>query len=648
MVIFDWYKESRQQFVASGTIRMLAYCFSFILSLLLSLVLTPPVRGLVKRLGLMDVPGGRRIHEQPTPRAGGIAVFVAFHVTLILVKVLFGDVIRLSYGETKLWSFMIASSLLLGVGIWDDARDIKPLVKLAGQIGAALILYFGGFRVGGGLAIVLPQAVDLVVTLFWIVGAINAFNLIDGMDGLAAGLAAIAALGLAGALFLRNLSTDALPFLALAGASLGFLRYNFNPASIFLGDCGSMFLGLAVGALPLVSGQKSELLASLGVPLIAMGIPIFDTMLAIWRRSMRALFPEVMEVGAKRIRGFMDGDKEHIHHRVLARFVSQRRAAGVLYIFSILLVAIGLYLVVAAERRLGVFLVAFIVAVFLIVKHMVRVELWDTGRILLARTPRSVSVRIAVPFYITVDVVVMLLALALSHLITGIPCMMRNLVLELPFVVSVIFIVLALTGNYNRIWSRALLRDYLWFIVSFVMGLAAFVVGVEFFVKSCQVHTNLVLTFILLSLPLMILARIIRDVLREAVSLIETSLMANRPDSVRVLVCGGGERLRAYLREHRFNIGKRESLYIVGALDDDPNLWGRKVFGIKVVGALKDMATKVEELNISEVLITAKMTEERRQELSRQAQSLPVKIKEWSLEVKPVEITERGRDEREV
>jgi UDP-GlcNAc:undecaprenyl-phosphate/decaprenyl-phosphate GlcNAc-1-phosphate transferase len=636
MFIFDWYQEGSKQLTTAGSSRGLTYLFAFFASLVLSLTLTPPVRALARKLGMVDQPDTRRIHTQPTPRAGGVAIFIAFHATILLCMLIFPGVFRPVYGIDKLTAFFWASLLLLGVGLLDDALSLKPYVKLVGQIAAATLLYQAGFQVGGGLSITLSDPVNFVVTVFWIVGAVNAFNLIDGMDGLASGLAMIASLGLAGALFLRNLSVDAVPFLALAGATLGFLRYNFNPATVFLGDSGSMFLGLAVGALPLISGQKSELLASLGVPLIAMGIPIFDTALAIWRRSLRALFPAITAAGTHRLRGVMQADKEHIHHRVLAHTMSQRRAAILLYGLNALLVAVGLFAMLAEERRNGVFLMAFIVGVFLIVKHLTRVELWDTGRILLAKSPRSISSRITVPLYILADVLIMVGSFVVSHWIAGEHVGAHMLAVDMPGLIGVIFVLLAATGTYRRVWSRALLRDFMTFAVSFVSGLALVFALSIFWEAYDRIRLSVSLLFLIMSLPAMILIRLYRELLRETVSSIERVVSAAQPMATRALVCGGGERLRMFLRDKRTRLIENQNLVIVGVLDDDPNLLGRQVYGIRVLGQIDDLVSRVRTHRISRIIITMQIDDIRRGQIAALAREAGVPVYEWSLDMREV------------
>ncbi len=636
MVIFDWCREGSQRLAVAGSSKLLVYFYAFFASMAIGLLLTPPVRALARRLGIVDQPDARRIHLHPTPRAGGVAVFIAFHVTLFLCVQFFPNVYRPGYGLDKLIAFFWASLLLLAVGLLDDAFSLKPYAKLVGQIVVAAILFRAGFRVGGGFTVALSDTVDFVVTVFWIVGAVNAFNLIDGMDGLASGLAMIASFGLAGSLFLRNLSVDAVPFLILAGAAMGFLRYNFNPASVFLGDSGSMFLGLAVGALPLVSGQKSELLASLGVPLIAMGIPIFDTAVAIWRRAVRSAFPEITAAGSKRLRGFMQADKDHVHHRVLALTMSQRKAAVLLYGLNVVLVAVGLFAILADERRFGVFLVAFIVGVFLIVKHLTRVELWDTGRLLLAHTHRSISARISMPLYMVADVLVVCSAWAMSHFVLRIPFGTLEMAVELPIIVATIFVLLAVTGTYRRVWSRALLRDFLAFVLTFFAGLAfAFALSI-FFGLHEHIRSSLTLLFIMLSLPAMLGIRLSREILREAVSVIERAVLSGRPDAKRVLVCGGGERLRAFLRESRTRLGHSDNVFVVGVLDDDPNLLNRQVHGVRVLGVIRDLNEYVRKCNVSEVIITMRIGDDRRRQIVEMAREAGVPVSEWMMDVRPV------------
>jgi hypothetical protein len=205
---------------------------------------------------------------------------------------------------------------------------------------------------------------------------------------------------------------DAVVMLGFAGACMGFLRYNFRPASIFLGDTGSMFLGFALASIAIATGSKGTMLASLGVPLLAVGIPVFDTMLAVWRRSIRALAPAAVFGG---VRGLMRPDAEHLHHRLKRRGLNQYQVAVLLYIINAALVLVGLVSMIFRDHALGIFLLAFVVGAYVVVRHLAEVELWDTGRVLirgLARPERKVA---AFFFYPIADVITLLFALGLSH-----------------------------------------------------------------------------------------------------------------------------------------------------------------------------------------------------------------------------------------
>ncbi|MCB0333018.1 MAG: undecaprenyl/decaprenyl-phosphate alpha-N-acetylglucosaminyl 1-phosphate transferase, partial [Bdellovibrionales bacterium] len=274
------------------------YILIFLSCYLLSWGLTPIIRKWAIAFGAVDVPGERRMHAQPTPRCGGVAIFLAVHCCALFVFVPqnpFGWDGQANLLDYHWWLlFLGSSSLLLLIGLYDDLRGLRAGWKLFGQIVTAAIMYFGGVRFGGVFGVPLSPVLDVLATILWHVAIINAFNLIDGHDGVATGLGAIAALGIGGTFVYRNLPLEALLLCGFIGACLGFLRYNYPPASIFLGDSGSMFLGFFLASITLSTSSKGTGLAALWVPLFALGIPIFDTALAIVRRSGRTLL-EAME-----------------------------------------------------------------------------------------------------------------------------------------------------------------------------------------------------------------------------------------------------------------------------------------------------------------------------------------------------------------
>jgi len=295
-------------------------------ALLLALVLTPLVRAIAIRAGAFDHPGPRRVHERPVPTMGGLAIAAATLATAWAAYLLPGPVVRL--GERPLVGLTVASLPLLVLGVVDDLRRLPALAKLAVQILAALILVQFGYGVPElstpfGAAFHLGL-LNVPLTVAWVVLVTNAINLIDGLDGLAAGAVCIASLSL---WWVGRSHLDLyVMFLAalLAGSTLGFLRYNFPPARIFMGDTGSQFLGLSLAALSLIENRKGTVTITLLFPFVAMGVPIFDSALAFVRRlvSRQPVF---------------HGDSEHIHHRMLRLGLSPRSAVLVLWYLCVFL-----------------------------------------------------------------------------------------------------------------------------------------------------------------------------------------------------------------------------------------------------------------------------------------------------------------------
>jgi UDP-N-acetylmuramyl pentapeptide phosphotransferase/UDP-N-acetylglucosamine-1-phosphate transferase len=261
--------------------------------------------------------------------------------------------------------FLLASGALLVVGVADDGRGLKPWVKLAGQSTAAFIVLGAGWSFQMLLGHELPMWLDVVLTVGWILFFINAFNLIDGLDGLSTGLGIIAAIGMAGALLVRKLPGDALVLAAFVGACAAFLRFNFHPASVFLGDSGSMFIGFFLASVALGTGSKGTVLVSVGGPLLAAGVPVFDVMLTLWRRSLA----QGEGILASSHGSFLCADMDHIHHRLLTKGIGQRRVAVCLYAANVLLIAMGLLSLFYATLAVSIFLLAFVAGGYVLVKR---------------------------------------------------------------------------------------------------------------------------------------------------------------------------------------------------------------------------------------------------------------------------------------
>jgi len=304
---------------------MWIYLTIFFLALIITILLTPMVEKFALKIGAVDIPDKRKIHVRHIPCLGGISLFAGVFTALGLVLV-FSD---LALNLEALLGIFIGSILILGVGIYDDLRGLSPRVKFSWQVLAALIVYFFGVEIGfvsNPFNGIYPLGiwVSLPLTLLWIVGVTNAINLIDGLDGLAAGVTAISA----GTMFFVALSSGqygaALLILALAGAALGFLKYNFYPARMFLGDSGSLLLGFILATTAITGVFKTTLVVALIIPVLILGVPIFDTMFAIGRRLSSGKHP-------------FEADDKHIHHMLLRAGFSQREAVLSIYVACFLL-----------------------------------------------------------------------------------------------------------------------------------------------------------------------------------------------------------------------------------------------------------------------------------------------------------------------
>ncbi len=305
------------------------YLFVIAVGAFVTLLLTPLVRALSVRLGLVDEPGGRKVHTAAISRLGGVAIFIGFAAAIAteaLGEHYLGWGGTLADGGRQMLGVLAGLALIFVVGVIDDIVTLNPGAKLLGQLAAAGIAISAGVRIdfvgnpfGGGL--IALGLLGIPVTLVYIVGFTNIINLIDGLDGLAAGVTSIAATSFLLLAAATNRLDAAALAAALIGACLGFLRYNFNPASIFMGDSGAMFLGFALAGISLLGVMKSAAAITLMVPLLIVGVPIFDTASAIVRRLRHK-------------RPIQEADKGHIHHRLLHRGFDQRQTVLIIYVWS--------------------------------------------------------------------------------------------------------------------------------------------------------------------------------------------------------------------------------------------------------------------------------------------------------------------------
>lgn len=343
---------------------MTTFFVLFLIAVFASLIITPLIRRLCERYKLLDVPlDSRRMHTRAIPRLGGVGIYLAVVIALSMLPLVDNLLTQnLRPHRAEFFTIFIPATLVLCLGIYDDLRGANATVKFAGLALIAGLFFWMGGRIDGIAipfvgSVHLPLGLSLIVTILWLVGIANAFNLIDGMDGLASGAALFSSL----VILIFSFSSES-PFmvviaLVLCGALCGFLRYNFNPASIFLGDSGALFVGFTLAALSVLGTNKATTAVAVITPILAFGLPVVDTSVTVVRRLISG-------------RPVFQGDNEHIHHMLLARGWSQRHVALVLYGVC---AVFGLLATVSTQTSspvLGFILFVIVVTVIFAVGHL--------------------------------------------------------------------------------------------------------------------------------------------------------------------------------------------------------------------------------------------------------------------------------------
>lgn len=347
----------------------------FFLSLVFSFVLTRYVRDFATCRGWVAAPSNERhLHSTPLPRLGGVAIFLSFSLSMITAGLCAFFIPRLhaNFSLRTLLTILGTASLVFLLGVYDDLRGAGPYLKFAVQAIAATMLFASGLRILNIPVLFgshrLPWFVGLPITILWVLAITNAFNLIDGLDGLAAGSALFSTLVAFAVALLNGYPLVTLMTIALAGAILGFLRYNFNPATIFLGDSGSLFIGFLLSALALSGAQKAPTIVAVAIPVVSFGLPILETSLSILRRFISG-------------RPVFTADREHIHHKLLQRGLSHRQVVIVLYAVSALFALLSLFLLWPTGSSLGLVLAVVGIGIWIGVQHLGYLELGELGRV---------------------------------------------------------------------------------------------------------------------------------------------------------------------------------------------------------------------------------------------------------------------------
>ena len=338
-----------------------------------SFVLTRTVRDIAVSRNWVSVPANERhLHQSPLPRLGGVAIYVAFLLSIAIASLIKWHSPLLPNAGHTMRTILFPATLIFLLGLYDDVRSIGPYSKFAVQAIAASLLFAGGLRILN-LPVLFGDhqfgwAVGLPLTILWVIGITNAFNLIDGLDGLAAGSGLFSTLVVFIVAIYSHSGMVSLLTIALAGAILGFLRFNFNPATIFLGDSGSLFIGFVLSALALQGAQKAPTVIAVAIPVVSFGLPIMETLLSVLRRLIAG-------------RPVFTADREHIHHKLLERGLSHRQVVIVLYAVSGLFALLSLFLLWPSGSTLGLVLAVVGTGIWFGVQHLGYLEFGELARV---------------------------------------------------------------------------------------------------------------------------------------------------------------------------------------------------------------------------------------------------------------------------
>jgi UDP-GlcNAc:undecaprenyl-phosphate/decaprenyl-phosphate GlcNAc-1-phosphate transferase len=561
---------------------MMTLAMYFLLSMAASLLLTPVCRAAAHRLGFVATPKEDRWHKRPTALFGGVAI-----AATVLVA---GATIRPS-GE--LWQLLVCGAIIAAFGFVDDVMSLKPSTKLIAQITVASLLLFFGYRLQWTESLI----GDAMLTVFWIVGITNAFNLLDNMDGLCAGTALIAGVFLLiGFATVGAGATPAAIYLtALLGATAGFLVYNFHPASIFMGDTGSLFLGLNIAALTLVAKPetigRSGLLSVVAAPVLPLLIPIFDTTLVTALRLLSNRRPS-------------QGGRDHMSHRLVAVGLSERRAVATLWMLA---AGGGLVSVLFQRREPGWGLIAamtFVLAMIIFAVYLARIRVYEEGN--LALLEGEAFTPLVANFMYKRRVAEVLLDLCLIPLAYYAAYRLRfeggllstnyqYFIQSMPVVLAAQLLALFIAGGYRGTWRYFGMIDAVVFAKGVLLGTAAAEIVIVYLYR----FENYSRSVFIIDAALLVL---LLAATRASFRLIGEFLVRRTAVGRRCVIYGTGGASMATIREA---FGADAPLKIIGYVDDDPRQRYSRVAGYSVMGGYGELIDLLERDEIDSVVLNA-------------------------------------------
>ncbi len=586
------------------------------IAVLLSVICTFAVKAVAVKYGYVAKPKSDRWHKKPTAMLGGIGIFVAtIAAYFLLVPATSESLVVLGGG-----------AFLFLVGLIDDLFTVRPYQKLIGQlIGAGLLVLYG---------LKLPltgyEIVDIWITVFWVVGITNAINLLDNMDGLAAGISAIAALSLALNFAANGLTSELLLASALIGALVGFLVFNFNPASIFMGDCGSMFVGFMLSGTVLlnqVGGRSRGIMAILAVPVLILFVPIFDTTFVTVLRKLWG-------------RKASQGGRDHTSHRLVALGLSERRAVLMLYAFAIIAGALALVV-----GQIGIFKSFALIGVFTLGLVILGVYLSKVKVYEGAQEEQAVQENAVFAFIVNVshkrrvfevflDAFLITLAYysAFALLFASFESSANwNLFLKtLPLLIVIKLGSFLLVGIYRGLWRYTSVTDLITISKGVILGSVLSVLAILLLYRfEGFSRTVFILDGILLLLAI-VGSRLAFRVIRQMLP------MPSAGEGQKVLIYGAGDGGEMVLRE--LNNNPSWNYLPVGFIDDDPLKKDKVIHGLKVYDGAGSLSDLCRQKDISEILISARdMPPEKLKQVRETCRDSQVLLKRAHIKIEPVD-----------
>ncbi|MEK6320335.1 MAG: hypothetical protein AABN33_01495 [Acidobacteriota bacterium] len=582
--------------------RILLASFS---TLLLGLILTLIARAASHRVGLVAAPRQDRWHQKPTPMLGGAAIYAAFVIGFLV----FAPKVPGAY------AILAAATLLFLTGLVDDAVRIKPYAKLVIQMIAAATLVYFGLR----LPWVDYQWINDVLTIFWLVGITNAINLLDNMDGLAGGITLISSVFLAITFLLNGQSSEAILPALLGGAVLGFLVFNFNPASIFMGDSGSMFLGfmLAGTALLAGTGRFRSLTSVLLTPVLILMIPIFDTCFVTVSRKLSG-------------RPISRGGRDHTSHRLVALGVSERRAVIMLYVFAAVCGVLALAVRWLETTVVLAFIPLFALLVLFLGLYLGKVRVYEEGeqpegtRIINAIADFSYKRRV---FEVLLDAALIALAYYGAFVLRWdgeLPDEQLQIFLKtLPLVIIIQMAFFLVGGVYRGLWRYVGINDLLMIARAVVAGATVSTIVIFLMYWFRGPSRAVALLDMLLLLVFVSVSRVSFLTLKALI----VGRANTDPNAKPVLIYGAGDGGELLIREILNNPDHRYAP--VGFIDDDSRKAGKKIHGYRIFDS-NDLPNLIRAYGISEVLISSFKVPEARLDSLR---SMGVCLKKLSIRI---------------